>query len=103
MVSAPSWLHRFIIGKKGQNLAKITQQMPKVCESTFLRITNIFNFVCSSDFILIKCWQLFLKGTGYISAKSGWNILVLIGARNFHDQQCFKVFNPHFLNFYAFC
>lgn len=34
MVSAPSWLHRFIIGKKGQNLAKITQQMPKVCENT---------------------------------------------------------------------
>lgn len=34
-VSAPSWLHRFIIGKKGQNLAKITQQMPKVC-SVFL-------------------------------------------------------------------
>uniref|UniRef100_A0A8C9VJI0 Vigilin n=1 Tax=Scleropages formosus TaxID=113540 RepID=A0A8C9VJI0_SCLFO len=29
-VLAPSWLHRFIIGKKGQNLAKITQQMPKV-------------------------------------------------------------------------
>ncbi|KAK2490649.1 hypothetical protein MC885_010910 [Smutsia gigantea] len=29
-VSAPSWLHRFIIGKKGQNLARITQQMPKV-------------------------------------------------------------------------
>uniref|UniRef100_A0A3Q3WA91 Vigilin n=1 Tax=Mola mola TaxID=94237 RepID=A0A3Q3WA91_MOLML len=29
-VSAPSWLHRFIIGKKGQNLSKITQQMPKV-------------------------------------------------------------------------
>uniref|UniRef100_A0A8C5GDI4 Vigilin n=1 Tax=Gouania willdenowi TaxID=441366 RepID=A0A8C5GDI4_GOUWI len=29
-VTAPSWLHRFIIGKKGQNLAKITQQMPKV-------------------------------------------------------------------------
>ncbi|XP_012680775.1 high density lipoprotein binding protein a [Clupea harengus] len=29
-VSAPSWLHRFIIGKKGQNLAKITQQWPKV-------------------------------------------------------------------------
>ncbi|XP_055584305.1 vigilin-like [Falco cherrug] len=27
LVSAPSWLHRFIIGKKGQNLAKITQQM----------------------------------------------------------------------------
>ncbi|XP_061833456.1 high density lipoprotein binding protein a isoform X1 [Nerophis lumbriciformis] len=29
-VTAPSWLHRFIIGKKGQNLAKITQIMPKV-------------------------------------------------------------------------
>ncbi|XP_023376853.1 vigilin [Pteropus vampyrus] len=29
-VSAPSWLHRFIIGKKGQNLARVTQQMPKV-------------------------------------------------------------------------
>uniref|UniRef100_A0AAY4E0B0 Vigilin n=1 Tax=Denticeps clupeoides TaxID=299321 RepID=A0AAY4E0B0_9TELE len=29
-VLAPAWLHRFIIGKKGQNLAKITQQMPKV-------------------------------------------------------------------------
>nr|XP_014346494.1 PREDICTED: vigilin isoform X1 [Latimeria chalumnae]XP_014346495.1 PREDICTED: vigilin isoform X1 [Latimeria chalumnae] len=29
-VTAPSWLHRFIIGKKGQNLSKITQQMPKV-------------------------------------------------------------------------
>ncbi|XP_069769259.1 vigilin-like, partial [Narcine bancroftii] len=28
-VSAPSWLHRFIIGKKGQNLSRITQQMPK--------------------------------------------------------------------------
>lgn len=36
MVSAPSWLHRFIIGKKGQNLAKITQQMPKVCQNTLL-------------------------------------------------------------------
>ncbi|XP_060690992.1 high density lipoprotein binding protein a [Hemiscyllium ocellatum] len=29
-VNAPSWLHRFIIGKKGQNLSRITQQMPKV-------------------------------------------------------------------------
>ncbi|XP_056217860.1 vigilin-like [Falco biarmicus] len=31
-VSAPSWLHRFIIGKKGQNLAKITQQMVHVAQ-----------------------------------------------------------------------
>jgi hypothetical protein len=29
-VSASSWLHHFIIGKKGQNLAKITQQMPNI-------------------------------------------------------------------------
>ncbi|XP_041066757.1 high density lipoprotein binding protein a isoform X2 [Carcharodon carcharias] len=29
-VNAPAWLHRFIIGKKGQNLSRITQQMPKV-------------------------------------------------------------------------
>ncbi|KAM9576887.1 LOW QUALITY PROTEIN: vigilin-like [Trichechus inunguis] len=30
-VSAPSWIHRFIIGKKGQNISRITQNMPKVC------------------------------------------------------------------------
>ncbi|XP_063043229.1 vigilin isoform X2 [Engraulis encrasicolus] len=29
-VSAPAWLHRFIIGKKGQNIGRITQQLPKV-------------------------------------------------------------------------
>lgn len=42
MVSAPSWLHRFIIGKKGQNLAKITQQMPKVRENPFFFFFNYF-------------------------------------------------------------
>ncbi|XP_049728095.1 vigilin-like [Elephas maximus indicus] len=30
-VSAPSWIHRFIIGKKGQNIATITENRPKVC------------------------------------------------------------------------
>ena len=30
-VSAPAWLHRFIIGKKGVNVRKITQDLPKVC------------------------------------------------------------------------
>lgn len=65
MVSAPSWLHRFIIGKKGQNLAKITQQMPKVCER------NIF-----------KNCQHF--------GQSGQNILVLIGMMNFSDKQCLQ-------------
>ena len=29
-VSAPAWLHRFIIGKKGVNVRKITQDLPKV-------------------------------------------------------------------------
>uniref|UniRef100_A0A8C1FB60 Vigilin n=1 Tax=Cyprinus carpio carpio TaxID=630221 RepID=A0A8C1FB60_CYPCA len=29
-VIAPAWLHRFIIGKKGQNIGRITQQLPKV-------------------------------------------------------------------------
>ncbi|KAJ8254798.1 hypothetical protein GJAV_G00197460 [Gymnothorax javanicus] len=29
-VTAPAWLHRFIIGKKGQNIGRITQQFPKV-------------------------------------------------------------------------
>ncbi|ELV09465.1 Vigilin [Tupaia chinensis] len=29
-ISAPSWLHRFIIGKKGQNISKITHNRPKV-------------------------------------------------------------------------
>uniref|UniRef100_A0A672LZM6 Vigilin n=1 Tax=Sinocyclocheilus grahami TaxID=75366 RepID=A0A672LZM6_SINGR len=28
-VIAPAWLHRFIIGKKGQNISRITQQLPK--------------------------------------------------------------------------
>ena len=29
-VHAPRWLHRFIIGRKGQNVQKITQDLPKV-------------------------------------------------------------------------
>uniref|UniRef100_A0A3Q3B0J5 Vigilin n=1 Tax=Kryptolebias marmoratus TaxID=37003 RepID=A0A3Q3B0J5_KRYMA len=29
-VSAPAWLHRFIIGKKGQNIGRITLQLPRV-------------------------------------------------------------------------
>ncbi|XP_058391071.1 vigilin-like [Diceros bicornis minor] len=29
-ISVPSWLHRFIIGKKGCNISKITQNMPKI-------------------------------------------------------------------------
>ncbi|KAL3046382.1 hypothetical protein OYC64_004399 [Pagothenia borchgrevinki] len=29
-VTAPAWLHRYIIGKKGQNIGRITQQLPRV-------------------------------------------------------------------------
>ena len=29
-VVAPGWLHRFIIGRKGQNVQKITQDLPRV-------------------------------------------------------------------------
>ncbi|XP_040599792.1 vigilin-like [Mesocricetus auratus] len=29
-IFAPSWLHRFIIGKKGENIAEITNSVPKV-------------------------------------------------------------------------
>ncbi|CAH6780429.1 vigilin [Phodopus roborovskii] len=29
-ISAPSWLHRFIIGTKGENIAEITNSVPKV-------------------------------------------------------------------------
>ena len=29
-VHAPRWLHRFIIGRKGQNLREITENLPKL-------------------------------------------------------------------------
>ena len=35
-VDAPRWLHRFIIGRKGQNIRKITQDLPKVFLIKFL-------------------------------------------------------------------
>lgn len=34
-VEAPSWLHRFIIGRKGANVKKITQDLPKVTGAWF--------------------------------------------------------------------
>ncbi|TRY72786.1 hypothetical protein DNTS_029738 [Danionella cerebrum] len=53
-VSAPSWLHRFIIGKKGQNLAKITLQMPKASQH-FINHLRLLGFpsvksMCRCDF-----------------------------------------------------
>ncbi len=29
-VDAPAWLHRYIIGRKGVNVAKLTEELPKV-------------------------------------------------------------------------
>ena len=29
-VQAPAWLHRYVIGKKGENVRKITSEFPKV-------------------------------------------------------------------------
>lgn len=54
-VSAPSWLHRFIIGKKGQNLAKITQQMPKVGKCFQFGILRLPDMVL---FLPIVVWML---------------------------------------------
>uniref|UniRef100_A0A8C6DFQ7 Vigilin n=1 Tax=Moschus moschiferus TaxID=68415 RepID=A0A8C6DFQ7_MOSMO len=30
-ISAPSWLHKFVIGQKGHNISTVTQNMPEVC------------------------------------------------------------------------
>ena len=30
-VDAPRWLHRFMIGRNGENIKKITQDLDKVC------------------------------------------------------------------------
>jgi len=35
-VGAPRWLHRFIIGRKGQNIRKITQDLPKACSKNLI-------------------------------------------------------------------
>lgn len=31
-VEAPTWLHKFIIGRKGANIRQITQDLPKVSD-----------------------------------------------------------------------
>jgi len=40
-VSAPAWLHRFIIGKKGVNVRKITQDLPKVGHCLMVCMANV--------------------------------------------------------------
>lgn len=39
-VDAPRWLHRFIIGRKGQNIRKITQDLPKVGPGDTVHVIN---------------------------------------------------------------
>ena len=41
-VDAPRWLHRFIIGRKGQNIRKITQDLPKVIKKKRLWSREVF-------------------------------------------------------------
>ncbi|KAG7243415.1 hypothetical protein INR49_011872 [Caranx melampygus] len=37
-VTAPAWLHRFIIGKKGQNIGRITQQLPRLVRMDYTEV-----------------------------------------------------------------
>ena len=41
-VQAPRWLHRFIIGRDGQNIKKITQGSPKVCQKIDLDMCDVW-------------------------------------------------------------
>lgn len=34
-VDAPTWIHKYIIGKNGSNIKKITQDFSKVIKETF--------------------------------------------------------------------
>ena len=40
-VHAPRWLHRFIIGRKGQNVQMITKDLPKVLVAVHLLCSSI--------------------------------------------------------------
>ena len=66
-VDAPRWLHRFIIGRKGQNIRKITQDLPKVFLVKFLFSSlSLDEQNWSSNFLsgthsvtkLYACWDL---------------------------------------------
>lgn len=43
-VEAPRWLHRFMIGRSGENIKKITQDLDKVWTWTFIHphLHNVF-------------------------------------------------------------
>lgn len=66
-VTAPSWLHRFIIGKKGQNLAKITQQMPKVIRVLLSREKNNCKSIVDLIFLYFQVHIEFTEGEDKIT------------------------------------
>ena len=47
-VVAPAWLHRFIIGKKGASIRKITEEFPKVMilSRAKMKLGNFIQCVC---------------------------------------------------------
>ena len=77
-VDAPGWLHRFIIGRKGQNVQKITQDLPRVhvefnfdlnkiilegppgevsqAAEAFMTFTE--DLVCGRMFVSPSCWYI---------------------------------------------
>lgn len=46
-VDAPTWIHKYIIGKNGSNIKKITQDFSKVNTTLFFFLTyEYWNFYC---------------------------------------------------------
>ncbi len=52
-VSCPTWLHKYIIGKKGATIQKLTNELPKVSEK--LSATSLGLKKESTDDILNAC------------------------------------------------
>jgi len=44
-VRAPTWLHKYVIGRKGINVRKITEQYPKVCTQRSLKMSFKLKFL----------------------------------------------------------
>uniref|UniRef100_A0A671VR46 High density lipoprotein-binding protein n=1 Tax=Sparus aurata TaxID=8175 RepID=A0A671VR46_SPAAU len=68
-VTAPAWLHRFIIGKKGQNIGRITQQLPRVRGEMIRnqRLNTKFFFLF---FLFVKNGDMELKPSASLSVPS---------------------------------
>lgn len=58
-VDAPTWIHKYIIGKNGSNIKKITQDFSKVnniCWATFLyfiKSLNIFSYFFRNAYVFL--------------------------------------------------